>query len=432
MVRLSFAIGYTRIATIVIAVWLAMLPAPVTDAQVMATAHGVDPRTMLIAGAVVDVAVDRHTGHAFVATILRDGGQGAIEMVDVRRGTILHATTTGLNPSSIAIDERSRRVFVSCSGPLRPDGYEPRGRGSITVLDADTGRLVRTERGVHYPDQLAVDEASGRVFVLNLRRVLNSADQGLTPVNRDTLGLLDARDGRLLRVLAPGAPGVGNAPSLGVDEALGRAFVLLNDGTVRALDATTGTTLWTTRIPGGNQYDVYTLFIDRSRHRIVVSADQMTDPAFVVLMDGRTGKILVNEGVISFGAARGTVGAIDGTHGRAVFIDTYPGSGVYSSESAYVLDTRTGGAVGTIALGAAPQDGPGPKGVSVDEGPGRAYIKTTRGLTVVDVRDGHILRRVPVGADSSLMVSDGPARSLLLLANVGHTTTLTILDTSRL
>jgi len=390
-------------------------------------------RVIPFRSAALALAVDPRTGRAFVALepVSARAVAAEVALVDVRRG-VLRIVPVGLNPVAIAIDAHTRRVFVSCSGPLRPDGYEPRGRGSITVLDADTGRLVRTERGVQYPDQLAVDEASGRVFVLNLHRVLNSADQGLTPVNRDTLALLDARDGRLLHVLAPGAPGVGNIPSLGVDEALGRAFVLLNDGTVRTLDATTGTTLRTTRIPGGNQYDVYTLFIDRSHHRIVVSADQATDPAFVVLIDGRTGKILVNEGAISFGAARGTVGAIDGAHGRAVFIDAYPGSGVYSSESAYVLDTRTGGAVGTIALGAAPQDGLGPKGIAVDEGQGRAYIKTTRGLAVVDDRSGHIVRHVPVGANSSLMVSDGPARSLLLLSNVGATTTLTILDTSRL
>ncbi len=429
MTRAFVIVGTVRVvvvAAVVGAPWL------VRHGAFATTATPVGARAITLPSAAIALTVDPRTGHAFIALEpTARGGANVVALVDVRRRVVLRIVTVGLNPNAIAIDARTRRVFVSCSGPLRQDGYEPRGKGSISVLDADTGRLVRTERGVHYPDQLAVDEASGRVFVLNLHRVLPMESSALTPVNRDTLTLLDARDGRLLRVLAPGAPGVENYPSLGVDEALGRVFIFLENGSVRTLDARTGATLRTTRIPSGDQYDFYTLFIDRFRHRVVVSGTG-SDPAFITFIDGRTGAIPVDEGPPPE-VEHGTVDAVDGVHGRAVFIDAYHGgSREYSTQSAYVLDTRTGRVIGTVGLGSTPQGTPGPEGVAVDERTGRAYIKTTRGLAVVDDRSGHIVRHVPVGANSSLMVSDGSARSLLLLSNVGHTTTLTILDTSHL
>ncbi len=421
MARAFSVISALRVVTAVAAVsapWLVRQGAP--------TAPPVRARVIPFHSAAIALAVDPRTGRAFVTLYSASAVADEVALVDVRRG-VLRIVPVGLNPVAIAIDARTRRVFVSCRGPLRPDGVEARGRGSIAVLDADTGRLLRTERGVRYPEELAVDEASGRVFALNLH-IVSPAEGRYTPVNRDTLALLDARDGRLLRTLAPGAPGLGNSPSLGVDEALGRVFMLLQDGIVRTLDARTGAILRTTRIPDGDQYDVYTLFVDRSRHRVVVSGTG-TVPSFAALIDGRTGRIARDAAP----AQSGTVDAVDGVHGRAVFIDAYHGgSREYSTGSAYVLDTGTGRVLGTVSLGSATVGASDPDVAAVDEGAGRAYIATMRGLAVVNDRDGRVLHRVPMGASPDAMVSDGPTRSLLLLSNVGPATGLTVLDTSHL
>jgi len=394
-------------------------------------ASSVGTRVIAFHRAVIAVAVDPLTGRAFVALPGSSATAPAAEvaLVDVRRGVVLRTVAVGLIPVAVAIDARTRRVFVACLGPLRPDGFESRGHGSIAVLDADTGRLLRTERGVQYPAELAVDEAGGRVFALNLHRV--SPETGrYTPVNRDTLALLDARDGRLLRTLAPGAPMVDSYPLLGVDEALGRVFMLLDAGVVRTLDARTGATLRTTRIPYGDQYDSFALFVDRSRHRVVVGggADGGVPQAFAMLIDGRTGRIVRDAAP----TASGRVAAVDGAHGRAVFLDAYHGgSREYSTESAYVFDTGTGRVLGTVSLGSATVGASDPDVAGVDEGAGRAYIATMRGLAVVDDRDGRVLRRVPLGGTPDVMVSDAPARALLL-TNLGPVSTLTILDTSHL
>ncbi len=427
MTRVPSIVSTLRMVTaaaIVGAPWLVRHGAP--------TATSAQARVILFRSAAIALAVDPRTGRAFVALepARARATLAEVALVDVRRG-VLRTVAVGLNPVAVAIDARTRRVFVSCSGPLRPDGYESRGYGSVAVLDADTGRLLRTERGVHYPVELTVDKASGRVFVLNLHRVLDSADQGLTPVNRDTLAVLDARDGRLLRTLAPGAPGADNYPALGVDEALGRAFLFLEDGRVLALDATTGATLGTTRIPFADQYDYFTLFVDRSRHRVVVSGTG-NDPAFVTLIDGRTGRIAVDEGPPPE-VEHGLIDAVDGVHGRAVFVDAYHGGArEYSTESAYVLNTGTGRVVGTVSLGSARVGTAQPEVVAVDEGAGRVYIRTTGGLAAVDDRDGRVLRQVPLRIAPYAMAADVRARSLLLLSNVGPATGMTVLDTSHL
>ena len=129
----------------------------------------------------------------------------------------------------------------------------------------------------------------------------------------------------------------------------------------------------------------------------------------------------------------GLIDAVDGVHGRAVFVDAYHGGArEYSTASAYVLDTRTGRVVGTVSLGSARVGAAQPEVVAVDEGAGRVYIRTTRGLAVVDDRDGRVLRYVPLRIAPYSMAADARARSLLLLSNVGPATGLTVLDTSHL
>jgi len=162
------------------------------------------------------VAVDTRQGHAFVATVagsaaacVTPGGvchtPGTVHMLDIRDGRALQAAPVGDNPSSIVVDERTRRVFVVNSGTNQGD------IGTVSVLDANAGRLVRTTVVGYGPASAAVDTRRGHVYVTNVASAMVS--------------VLDARDGRLLgarRVVAgPGA--------VAVDERTGRVYVASAD-----------------------------------------------------------------------------------------------------------------------------------------------------------------------------------------------------------
>ena len=125
------------------------------------------------------------------------------------------------NPVAVVVDERTDRVFVVARGPLASAPYpEPVGPGSVSVLDAATGRLVRTIGvGVH-PLQAALDPTAGRVYVLS-EGALSKAG-GLGP---GSVSVLDAATGRLVRTTGVG---VGTA-TLAVDTRRARAYALSLD-----------------------------------------------------------------------------------------------------------------------------------------------------------------------------------------------------------
>ena len=69
-------------------------------------------------------------------------------------------------PVAIAVDERRGRVFVANKGPV-DDNDVPIGNGTLSVLDARDGSILRTIPVGTYPATMAVDAHSGRVFVVN-------------------------------------------------------------------------------------------------------------------------------------------------------------------------------------------------------------------------------------------------------------------------
>jgi DNA-binding beta-propeller fold protein YncE len=59
--------------------------------------------------------------------------------------SVLRTVHVGQQPVALAVNTRTRQVFVVNQGPLYPNGSgTATGRGSVTLLDAATGRLVRT------------------------------------------------------------------------------------------------------------------------------------------------------------------------------------------------------------------------------------------------------------------------------------------------
>jgi YVTN family beta-propeller protein len=157
--------------------------------------------------------VDERTGHAFVA----NQGDNTVSVLDGNRGAVLHTSAVGTNPTTLAVAARTGRVFVV-----------NRGDGTVSVLDARTGAVLRTvavgairPQAVSFTNavDVVVDERDGRAVVLN-----GSARDRAGNHTTGSVSVLDAGSGRLLRTVT-----VGRAPvAAAVDETTGRLFVVNN------------------------------------------------------------------------------------------------------------------------------------------------------------------------------------------------------------
>jgi YVTN family beta-propeller protein len=134
------------------------------------------------------------------------------------------------------------------------------GSDTVSVLDARTGALLRTVAVGTTPTTVAVDATYGHVFVANR--------------GSGTISVLDARTGTVLRTIA-----VGRAPgALEVDPTRRRVFVAnTGSGTVSVLDLQTGALLRTVAV-GKSPTDVV--------------MDRVGDRAFVVNRDSNTVSVL--------------------------------------------------------------------------------------------------------------------------------------------
>jgi len=122
------------------------------------------------------------TVHVFAVDTRRVGGisspnvLGTAFMLDARQGAIMHRVDVGLNPLMGAVDDRRGLVYILNLGPegITADTtyrdamyrYLPVGAGSVSVLDAASGRLLRTIPVGVDPHGLAVDERTGHVIVV--------------------------------------------------------------------------------------------------------------------------------------------------------------------------------------------------------------------------------------------------------------------------
>jgi DNA-binding beta-propeller fold protein YncE len=161
------------------------------------------------------MALDARTERLFVASAGASaiGGStsaGTLSVLDARTGALLRTVITGIAPSAVAVDAQTSRVFVANAGSLDGQGRS-RGDGSVSMLDARTGAVLRTLPTVQSPSVLAVDARAGRLFV---------ATRG-DASSPGSLLILDARSGALLHAVA-----VGLYPTaVAVDERAERVFV---------------------------------------------------------------------------------------------------------------------------------------------------------------------------------------------------------------
>lgn len=355
------------------------------------------PRSGPVAAA---MTVDARAGR--VVIINRDKSVSAL---DARTGRLVYTIPGGGASEQVVVNTRSGRTFVSNWGdfaisPRRPDVDVFKGANTVAVLDTRTGRRVGTVRVNGNPSAMAVDERTGRVFVYS--------DGDGFPGYTKLVSTLDDASGRLLRaVVVAHDPHGPTMPSQGtgdivVDDQSGRVFVSSTYAeSVSMLDATSGRLLRTvggTR-PGPMAVDTHTrcvFILDGGRGAsagAVMVLDSATgrvlgrtplgrlNPGLLVtpIVDARTGRVFVANN------AGGTVSTLDATTGR--LLRTAP---VGPHPFVMAIDIRSG-RVFVASLGAMDAAG-------LLTGPGS--------VSVLDARSGMPLRTVPVGVEPAVIAVD--------------------------
>jgi YVTN family beta-propeller protein len=105
------------------------------------------------------------------------GVNGSVSTLDAASGRLVHSVTVGMLPMAVAVDERSGRVFVASKGPL-DSNLVPLGNGTVTVLDEHSGAVLHSIGVGTYPTAIAVDERAGRAFVVNASGTTVRTSQG--------------------------------------------------------------------------------------------------------------------------------------------------------------------------------------------------------------------------------------------------------------
>jgi len=317
------------------------------------------------------VAVDGTTGRIFLLHAPYLSGlspAGRVDVLDARALTLLHTERVGGLAQPPLVDETTGRVFIASQAG-----------GNISVLDATTGRRVRTVALSRVPlgpsAAPILDERTGRVFFAE-------------DTARGRVDARDARDGAIVRRIA-----VGPFPqTLAVDRANGHVLVASGTGGgVDVLDARDGTLLHAAPLPGPSSG----LTVAETTHRAFVSyADRDT----VSMLDTATGTLLRTVPVRrdydllrrrrhareqADGAAYPVVARVDETMRwvvvRAPEISDDEGIEPGSAQLT-VLDTRTATRVHTIITGDT-----WPEAAAIDTRRGRAFVAAAGGMAVYDV-----------------------------------------------
>ncbi len=263
---------------------------------------------------------------------------------------LLRSVPVGRDPVALAVDARTGRVFVVGAA------------GSVTTLDAATGRFLRSVAVGRGAQAVAVDEATGRVFVTDPGRAF----------------MLDARSGAILRALSLGG---GPTGGLAVDVRHGEVFVPAN-GAPRPVEQGGGFG------PGG--FAVLDAATGRLRRRL----RQYGDP---FALDGAARRLILPYSCGDTpGVADLCVDTLDAVTGRRIkTADLSSQNGYPQGPSAVAVDARAGRAfvlygdgcgdvnIGTLATRTGVGQGlvGGAEGnsgtMAVDEGAGRIAIATT-------------------------------------------------------
>src|ERR687887_75200 len=123
----------------------------------------------------------------------------------------VRTTAVGRAPTALVVDARTQHVFVVNLGS-----------NTVSMLNAARGTLVATIAVAPHPITLAVATTAGRVFAVSDRVTPDGAGRVfVTNAGDDSVSVLDARSGRVLRTIS-----VGQSPlAVAVVESLQHVFV---------------------------------------------------------------------------------------------------------------------------------------------------------------------------------------------------------------
>jgi YVTN family beta-propeller protein len=119
------------------------------------------------------LAVAAHEGRIFIV----NGAGNTVSVLDAHTGTLLRTVSVGKagwdrpqsfggeNPVDVVVDQRRGRVYVIDGTPVAGKGTDV--RGSVSMLDARSGQVLRTITVGRAPVGLAMDESTAELFVVN-------------------------------------------------------------------------------------------------------------------------------------------------------------------------------------------------------------------------------------------------------------------------
>ncbi|HXT36479.1 MAG TPA: YncE family protein [Chloroflexota bacterium] len=345
-----------------------------------------------VGGSTGPIAIDARTGRAFVIA-----SSDRVVMLDTMTGGILGTTVVAPGHADLAINPTTNRVFV-VNDPYPMTGF----RGSVSVLDARNGRLLRTVPLPGIPYAVVMSERLGRVFVLN--------------INNYGMSILDARSGQVLGTvpMANGGPLL-DPRALAIDDQHGLVYAALgsNDGyRMAVVNARLGTLVHLTRVGTGMSAPAGPIAVDpASGHAYTVSNNGLN-------MLDTSGRIARTIRGLDGGAI------VDSHHGRLI---------VSTSGGIAILDSKAGRLLKTVHLGkefAEP--------LAVDEASGRILVAVScpcdanwepigdASLYMIDEMTGAVLHYFTGGRGPAWAAVD-PRTGHAFVSNAGDGT-VTVLD----
>jgi len=364
--------------------------------------------------------------------------RGYVNVVDTRGGLLLSAVSPRLPntmvrgtggfllartlPVAVTADESTGRAFV-----VNYSDVFARRRGSVTVVDGHSGRILGEVLTGKSPQAVAVDQSTGAAFAVWQRTKPATGE----PAEPSHLSMLDGRDGSVVWTITlpyGGQPVV--APSLD------RLFLVArSDGDARStghltvINTRRRTVVRTLALDALGSCALLTLDEPRARAYLASGVAMPDaggdDPARLRVLDARTGALLHT--TILRGSPRGM--AVDTRRGRIMVLLAHEGHGTRDAPgSLVILSAQSGGVLYSARVG------PNPSGLALDEGNAQAYVTAvgTRAhdypywppegagaLSVVDTRSGVVRRTTSLGVQPLPPVVDQSGRRVVVLSRGG-------------
>jgi len=300
---------------------------------------------------------------AAVAAVAAVVGAGAIMATrGASASPVLFSQVVGPDPGAVALDARAGHVFVANRG------------NTLSMLDANDGRVLRTVTLNSAPASLAVDTRRGHLLVDSLSFSVGAPNSVTT---------IDTRTGSILRATDVGQ----GASAIALDQGAGRAYVANSqDDTMSTLDLASGRTLRT--VPVGfdhtTGYDPVAIAADlRAGHIFTANSGNNS----ISMFDAASGRLLrvthlgkpMLNGRETFGAHSLAVSETDGH----LFVG---GNTPYGSGGAVrTLDTRSGAVIRTVGVSWDPGE------IAMDTRTGRVFVPNGAGPgLLLDARTGAV------------------------------------------